>query len=98
AQPLAVEEVRPREIGTRAGAAEMLDRLRVEQLRGCGVAIYEGSATCLQAERPVSAAVARPHDEELEGGARLLTLVAARRRLDELHIGPPVDLQRAEVK
>ena len=80
AQPLAVEQVGPRELHAHAGAPQPLDRLLVEAIGGVAVAEQRARAG-LDAERPIGAAGPGAEREPLERPFRDAALSGAGGRL-----------------
>jgi hypothetical protein len=83
AQPLAVDEVRAGEMGGHPAAAATLDRLAVVLLRG-RPGRRQRTRTGRQPERPRAAAGLRACAELFQRGDRVLRLVGAGGRLDQL--------------
>src|SRR5580704_6385114 len=96
AQPLAVEKAGAGEFHPLASAAEAVDCLAVEVLRGLAVADQRPRAG-LGTKHPVGPAGAGDDGEALQGAGRALGYRAPYRRLDELDERPAGELHRRGV-
>ena len=97
AQPLAVEQVRARELGAQPGAAQPLDRLAIQAL-GARARRSAAPASAPRCQRPLGAGRSRRRRQPLERVARELGVARARRRLDQLGQRPRRHLRLERVR
>ena len=86
-EPLAVEEMRTRQVWAERRACEPLDRLAIQAFRVR--VLQEGPGPSLKAERPVGPALSSPPCELLEGPRRPRLVAGSDRRLHHLDQGTP---------
>ena len=92
AQPLAVKQVRPRELGTKPGAAQSIDRLAIGAL-GVLALTEQRPRAREDAQPPIAVADARRLGQSLERLAGKPGLPGPGGRLDQLRKRPPGEVQ-----
>ena len=91
-QPLAVEQMRARELGPQQGAAQPLDRFLIQALGGLARA-HQGTGTSVDSEGRVTAGESRGRNDALESDARQLRVPAPGCSFQQLHRHPSGDKQ-----